>query len=46
MSMPVQKIYTIYIYIYIQYINLFLLDPVPRPPPPNLKDVSSRSKKP
>jgi hypothetical protein len=30
---PVQKNYTIYIYIYIQYINLFLLNPNNIPPP-------------
>lgn len=44
MPMPVQKNYTIYIYIYIQYINLFPLNPSSTPLPNNLKVVSSRSK--
>lgn len=33
MSTPVQKNYTIYIYIYVQYINLFLLSPSNKHPP-------------
>lgn len=39
MPTPVQKNYTIYIYIYVQYINLFLLSPSNKhlPPPPQKK---------
>lgn len=44
MPTPVQKNYTIYIYIYIQYINLFPLRPTSTPPPHSLEVVSSRSK--
>lgn len=44
MPTPVQKNYTIYIYIYIQYINLFLLSPRKLPALQTLKVVSSRSK--
>lgn len=38
MPMPVQKNYTIYIYIYIQYINLFLLSPATPPSHPPQKN--------
>lgn len=41
MPMPVQKNYTIYIYIYIQYINLFLLSPATPPSPPQKKNPKS-----
>ena len=44
MPTPVQKNYTIYIYIYIQYINLFLLSPRKPPALQTLKVVSSRFK--
>ena len=44
MPTPVQKNYTIYIYIYIQYINLFFLSPSKPPALQTLKVVSSRSK--